>query len=272
MDYEKQRHRGTCLFWIIVYLLFAVCVCNVALTIYLISVFEIGKGMRYIEVVDDKIMNFYGDVDFGLLTKFDGLIEGFTDPFEINTDKEPLQINLMSRIHSTHNKFRQDREGININGISNFEIKADGDDDTVIFNAQKPNFNLNEPAISVSSDIIYTNGKISSAVDEKLSVMARLKLDLKGNEGTLIEAMEILLSADKDINLQSENGTIELRGKEGVYIDVDRILKADNGGLRNTHVQFKLCYCYPSGRIFKVQARGRESGCVLAAHYADPCK
>lgn len=271
MDYEKQKYRGTCLFWVIVYLLFAVCICNVALTIYLISVFEIGKGMRYIEVVDDQIMSFYGDVDLGVLTKLDGLIEGFTDPFQIITEKEPMHINLMSRIHSTHNKFKQDREGIHINGITNFEIRAD-DDDVLVFNAQKPNFNLDEPAISVSSDIIYTNGKIASAVDEKLSVTAKHKLDLKGNEGTHIEAMEILFSADKDVNVKSENGTIELKGKDGVYIDVDRILKADTeNGLRNTHIQYKLCYCHPSGKIFKVQARGRDASCVLASHYGDPC-
>lgn len=270
MDYEKHRYRGTCIFWIIVYLLFAVCVCNVALTIYLISVFEIGKGMRFIEVVDDKIMNFYGDVDLGLLTKFDGLIEGFTDPFEIETEKEPLHINLMSRIHSTHHKFRQDREGIHISGINNFEIKSD--DKTTVFNAQQPSFNLNEPAISVVSDIINTNGKISSAVDEKLSVLARHKLDLKGNEGMNIEAMEVLFSSDKDINLRSENGSIELKGKGGVYVDIDRVLREPmENGLLTPHRQFKLCYCYPSGRIFKVPAQGKHA-CLFSSTDVDPCK
>lgn len=271
MDYEKQKYRGTCIFWIIIYLLFAVCICNVALTIYLISVFEIGKGMRNIEVVDDKIMNFYGSVDLGVITKDDGLLQGFAEPFGIVNENEPLHINLVSRIHTVHNKFRQDAEGIHINGIANFEIK--NDDGSLLFNAQRPDFNLGKAAYSMSSDVVYLNGKVSSAVDEKLSVMANKKLDIKGSEGATIEAMEILFSADKDVNVKSENGSIELKGRDGVYIDIDRLLKADTeSGLRNTHIQFKLCYCHPSGKLFKVQARGRDSNCVLASHYGDPCQ
>lgn len=270
MDYEKQKYRGTCIFWIIVYLLFAVCLCNVALTIYLISVFEIGKGMRYIEVVDDKIMNFYGSIDLGLLHKENGILEGFAEPFGIFNENEPLNINLVSRIHSVHNKYRQDSQGIHINGVNNFEVKSD--DGSVIFNVHSPEFNLDRPANSISSKMIYTNGKISSAVDENLSVIAKQKLNIKGSEGTTIEAMEILFSADKDVNVKSENGSIELKGRDGVYMDIDRLLKADTkNGLMNTHYQYKLCYCYPSGRLFKVQVRGRDSSCVLAAHYSDPC-
>ncbi|XP_063701164.1 uncharacterized protein LOC134831375 [Culicoides brevitarsis] len=272
---KKKGNNGSCLFWVIIYTLFAVCVLNVFLTLYLISVFEIGKGMRYIEVVDTDVMNFYGSVDLDELNKLDGLLEGFNEPFEMGNDKEPLSINLISRINSVHNKFRQEASGTVIQGISNFEVHHPATEDEEheeVFNAQRPSFNLVEPVEKAVADVMYMTGKISSGTDEKLGVLARQKLEVKGSEGLLIKGRDILLSADKNLNITSENGSISLQGKEGVFIDIEHFPVADiENGLRRTHVQYKMCVCFPTGRLFRVQARNRDSGCYIPQYASNPC-
>lgn len=271
---HKKGANGSCLFWIIIYLLFAICVCNVILTLYLISVFEIGKGMRYIEVIDKDIMNFYGSIDLDHVYKLDGLIEGFSDPFEIENEKEPVIVNLISRIHTVHNKFRQESDVTVFQGIGNFEIRRpiNDDSDEIIFNAQKPTFNIVEPVQSMISTVIHTNGKLTSDVDEKFSIVAKHKLDIKGSEGIEIKGRDILFNADKNLNIKSENGTISLQGSDGVFIDITRFPRADTeNGLRKTHLQYKLCVCFPSGRLFQVQSRGRDSGCYIPQYSANPC-
>lgn len=273
---HKKGSNGSCLFWIIIYTLFAICVLNVFLTLYLISVFEIGKGMRYIEVVDTDVMNFYGSVDLDQVYKLDGLLEGFSEPFEMGNDKEPLSINLISRIHSVHNKFKQEASGTVIQGISNFEIHHPSEEDSqehdVVFNAQRPSFNLVEPVEKAMADVMYMTGKISSGTDEKLGILARQRLEIKGSEGLVIKGKDILLSADKHLNITSENGSISLQGKEGVFIDIEHFPVADiENGLRRTHVQYKMCVCFPTGRLFRVQARNRDSGCYIPQYAANPC-
>lgn len=274
---HKKGNNGSCIFWIIIYTLFGVCVLNVFLTLYLISVFEIGKGMKYIEVVDSDIMNFYGSIDLDQVYKLDGLLEGFSEPFEIGNDKEPLSINLISRIHSVHNKFNQDASGTVIQGISNFEIhhssaEEDVQDHEVVFNAQRPSFNLVEPLEKAMANVMYMNGKISSGTDEQLGVLSRQRLDVKGSEGLVMKGKDILFSADKHLNITSENGSISLQGKDGVFIDIEKFPRADTeNGLRRTHVQYKMCVCFPTGRLFRVQARNKDSGCYIPQYAANPC-
>lgn len=273
---HKKGSNGSCLFWIIIYTLFAVCVLNVFLTLYLISVFEIGKGMKYIEVIDSDVMNFYGSVDLDHVYKLDGLLEGFSEPFEIGNDKEPLSINLISRIHSVHNKFKQEADGTNIQGISNFEVhyvsEEDPQETNVVFNAQRPSFNLVEPVEKAVADVMYLNGKITSGTDEKLSILARQKLDVKGSEGLLMKGKDILLTADKHLNITSENGSISLQGDKGVYIDIEHFPVADiENGLRRTHVQYKMCVCFPTGRLYRVQVKNRDSGCYIPQYALNPC-
>lgn len=266
---EKKYSKESLLFWIVSYILFAVCICNILLTFYLINIFEIGKGMKHIEITDDATTNFYGSLDLGNLVKLDGMLNSFSEPLIIDNENGVTKIDLMSRILTKHNKLYQDNEETRISNINFLDIKSKNG--SPLFNAQKPKFVLETASSSIVSNILHLNGRISGNLGEKLLITAKNNLIVKGNEGTNIEAQDIFLIADKDLNLISQNLSTNMYVYNDIHLDTSRlpIAEAENG-LRKINMQYKICACYPSGEIFRIQTKGRESSC-LVSKYNNPC-
>lgn len=266
---EHKYEKESLLFWIVSYSMFSICVCNIFLTFYLINVFEIKKGMKYIEITEASTTNFYGsNVDFGHLVKLDGMLESFSEPLVITN--ENIKIDLISRIFSSHHKFSQNLEGTVLHNVNNLDIKSN--DDHKIFDAQKPKFVLEKPTNSIISNVLHINGEIRSNLNEKLLITAKNDLNVKGNEGTIIESQDVFITADKDLKIVSQNYSVNFFEFSDIFFDPTRFPTADTeNGLRKMHVQYKICICYPSGELFLNQAKGREANCIVSK-YNNPCK
>lgn len=72
--------RNTFAFWMIVSIIFIMTIGNLILTMTIIGVLRLGKGMEFMEMVPEaETIKFFGDTDFDRLYKKDGIIEGFAD-------------------------------------------------------------------------------------------------------------------------------------------------------------------------------------------------
>lgn len=98
--------------------------------------------------------------------------------------------------------------------------------------------------------------RITSPVNESLTVNSDEQISMRGAEGTTMESKDIVWSADTDILLKSVNGSIVFDGKDGVSIDVENIPVAPIF-LQNPsgHEQYKVCVCMPQGKLFRVLVR-----------------
>lgn len=72
--------RNTFAFWVIVTIIFIMTIGNLILTMTIIGVLRLGKGMEFMEMVPEaETIKFFGVTDFDRLIKKDGVIEGFAD-------------------------------------------------------------------------------------------------------------------------------------------------------------------------------------------------
>lgn len=72
--------RNTFAFWVIVSIIFIMTIGNLILTMTIIGVLRLGKGMEFMEMVPEaETIKFFGVTDFDRLYKKDGVIEGFAD-------------------------------------------------------------------------------------------------------------------------------------------------------------------------------------------------
>lgn len=72
--------RNTFAFWTIVIIIFILAVGNLILTMTIIGVLRLGKGMEHLELVPEaESIKFFGIADLDRVYKKDGIIEGFTD-------------------------------------------------------------------------------------------------------------------------------------------------------------------------------------------------
>lgn len=72
--------RNAFAFWVIVSIIFIMTIGNLILTMTIIGVLRLGKGMEFMEMVPEaETIKFFGVTDFDRLYKKDGVIEGFAD-------------------------------------------------------------------------------------------------------------------------------------------------------------------------------------------------
>lgn len=72
--------RNTFAFWTIVIIIFILAVGNLILTMTIIGVLRLGKGMEHLELVPEAdTIKFFGITDLDRICKKDGILEGFSD-------------------------------------------------------------------------------------------------------------------------------------------------------------------------------------------------
>lgn len=72
--------RNTFAFWTIVCIIFVLTVGNLTLTMSIIGVLRLGKGMEHLELVPEaESIKFFGVTDLDRVYKRDGMLEGFSD-------------------------------------------------------------------------------------------------------------------------------------------------------------------------------------------------
>lgn len=166
--------------------------------------------------------------------------------------------------------------GTTMSKVESFEVK-DPRTGTIYFTTDFPNFGLPAGVKKIDVKIAETH-RITSPVNESLTVNSDDQISMQGAEGASMESKDIVWSADTDIFLRSVNGSIILDAKDGVSIDVENIPVAPLF-LQNPsgHEQYKVCICMPQGKLFKVAVRaGVSSRSVNCARINrtpenDPC-
>jgi beta-sarcoglycan len=259
------RGRKTFAFWTLVALLFILAVGNLLLTITILGVLRLGQGMESIELVPEEYaVKFFGDTDLGHMYKRDGRIEGFKDqPVEISADESAILLNLMSlRNGRPSNQLRINKNGTSFWGFESFDVR--NKHGAVIFSTNSPQFNSLTGANSLNAKNVFTN-RIASPVHGKLKVEGRI-LSLKGSEGTRMDGKEIVWSADQDIYLKTNNGSIVLSGSDGTLIDVKRIPIATTRNNNYVTSQYKVCVCMPQGKLFRIPVPSGSNQRVFCHH------
>lgn len=255
MEDFKKKGRNTFAFWVLIIMLFALTLANLALTMTIISVLRFGRGMEYMELVPEaNSVKFFGDVDLDRIQKRDGILEGFSDvPMSIEGDAGgSVLFNLIYRNGHVHNKFYMGQNETHFKNINHFEVRSPVTRD-VIFNTAKPVFNMVGGGTKNLKSNTVTASAITSALDQNLVLQTRGKMIISGAEGVTLDAKKQLWSADQNINLWSKNGSIILGAANGIYIDTQKmpVVQMENG-IRSAKDQYKLCVCMPSGNLFQV--------------------
>ncbi|XP_055683230.1 uncharacterized protein LOC129790057 [Lutzomyia longipalpis] len=272
-DYLKGRN--TCAFWVLVILLIILTIGNLALTLTIVGILRLGRGMQFMELVPEAdTVKFFGTTDLDRIYKRDGHLEGFTDlPMTISGDSGAVHVNLVNRNGHVHNKLHMGRNGTHLRGINVFEIRDPVTKES-IFTTTKPRYNIPQGVANLRANAVSAS-RVTSSLEDPLKVQTKGKLILRGAEGTEMESKELLWTADQNIFLKSINGSIVLTGSDGVYVDMKNIpiVQAEHG-LRAGMLQFKVCVCMPQGKLFRVPIPRNHNGKGSCVHFNprhDPC-
>lgn len=271
-DFKKKRGRNTFAFWVLIIMLFALTLANLALTMTIISVLRFGRGMEYMELVPEaNSVKFFGDIDLDRITKRDGILEGFSDiPMSIEGDSGgSVLFNLIYRNGHVHNKFYMGQNETHFRNINHFEVRSPVTKE-VIFSTTKPTYNIVGASKNLKANTV-TASRITSALDENLVLQTRGKLVISGAEGVKLDAKKQVWSADQNIHLKSINGSIVLNAAEGIFIDPNRmpVMQMENG-VRSAELQFKICVCMPQGKLFQIEVPAGIHGSKIACNHFDP--
>jgi hypothetical protein len=115
--------------------------------------------------------------------------------------------------------------------------------------------------------------RVRSPIGSELEIKAS-QLKVRGNQGFHAEGKISALTAAENIVLTSLNGSIVLDTHEGIFLQG---LKKEFSASQVTNVegdlQYKLCICGKSGRIFKLHLLSPETTCadVRFPESANPC-
>ncbi|XP_047039504.1 uncharacterized protein LOC124644280 [Helicoverpa zea] len=257
-DVTKAVHKGrkTFAFWTLVCLLFILAIGNLILTFTILAVLRLGQGMESMEFLPEhNAIKFFGDTDFEHLYKKDGLIESFRDtPMSISSENGSVMFNLQVKPSRYENKLTVNTSGVFVRGVNALEL-IDPDSGEVVFSTAAADMNIPDGVNNLHAKQISVK-RITSPVDEDLTLRSETSAHLRGAEGTHMESKELFWSADQDIYLKSINGSIVLSGKEGVFIDVRYLPIAATVNRTDKYSQgtgqFKVCVCMPQGKLFRI--------------------
>lgn len=268
--------RNTFAFWTIVSIIFILTVGNLILTITIIGVLRLGKGMEYLELVPEAdSVKFYGETDLDRIYKKDGIIEGFADmPVTVTVENSYAQISLMKPNGHIHTKMLMTKNGTSFHGVNQFDLK-DGTTGDTIFTTHKPHYTLQSGMENLNAKSI-SSSRITSPIDIPLSVNnTRGKILFRGTEGVTLTGKEIFWSADQNIYLKAHNGSIIINGHDGVFLDIKNIPIVGEYGIKLENKQYKICVCMPQGKLFRIPvAPSSHAVKGVCSHFNvkyDPC-
>lgn len=222
-------------------------------------------------------IKFFGSTDLDRIYKTDGVIEGFSDvPLTITGDKGDVEIIVLKTNSNPQNKMLMSKNGTQFNGINHFDIR-DAATNEVVFTTHRPTYNLQTGTDNLCTKLASTS-KLASPIDDSLMLNnTKGKLVMRGSEGVRMEAKEILLSADQNVQMRTKDGTIYLDGNQGTFLDMKNIpIVGDHDGIKMENRQFKICVCMPQGRLFRVPVsnvnhNAQRGACLHYGSSFDPC-
>lgn len=273
-DYQedfKKTGRNTFAFWVLIIMLFALTLANLALTMTIIGVLRFGRGMEYMELVPEANSVKFWDVDLDRIQKRDGILEGFADvPMTIEGDGGgSVEFNLVYWNGHVHNKFNMTQRGTHFKNIAHFQMRNPTTKE-VFFSSTKPTYNIVESTKNLKSNGI-TASRITSSLKDSLLLQTRGKMEISGAEGVTLDAKRHLWTADQNVQLKSINASLILSATKGIYLNPDRMPLVDmENGVRLGELQYKICACMPHAKLFRIPIpRGIHASKITCNHY-DP--
>uniref|UniRef100_A0A1B0GF51 Beta-sarcoglycan n=1 Tax=Glossina morsitans morsitans TaxID=37546 RepID=A0A1B0GF51_GLOMM len=273
-----KQGRHTFAFWAVVLVLLVLTVGNLILTLTIIGVLRLGKGIYGMELIpEEDVIKFFGCTDLDrIYSKNVGQFEGFIDePLTITGDNAAVYVRMHHRNGQIHNRLIVDKSGVQFRGINTLDIK-DPETGAVIFTTHRPHYNMPKGANMLLSKSIGAT-RIASAINQSLAITAPDdRLSIRGSEGIRIDAAAMFLQAEHNLLINSTQGALTLEANSGIYLNMEKIpiVKAEMG-LRTGSVQYKLCVCMPQGIVFRIAIPRVHNGPkVSCAHFSakhDPC-
>ncbi|KAL2712516.1 Beta-sarcoglycan [Vespula squamosa] len=277
---EKSTRKRYCL-WTLTFFLAIISLCNLLLSITIITVLRINQGMEAMEMIpDENLVKFYGRTDLDRICLLSGICQSYGDePMEITSDEAGITIIVNNKLNSEtfqHSYFEILPNGTSISQVRLFEIK-DFRTGAIYFSTDFPKFGLPSGVDRIDVKIAQTH-RITSPVNESLGISSDDRISLHGAEGIKMESKDIVWSASNDVLLKSLNGSIIFDTKNGISIDIDNIPVAPMFVENPTdQEQYKVCVCMPQGKLFKVPVRAganlRSANCARISRTPenDPC-
>ncbi|XP_032577190.1 uncharacterized protein LOC6606669 [Drosophila sechellia] len=280
-----HQGRNTFAFWTIVVLLLVLTVGNLLLTLTIVGVLRLGKGVQGMEVIPEvDVVKFYGITDLERVqTNSIGQIHGFSDvPVTISSDSGDGEGGVHVRVFrngngaaSERDRIVLNREGILLQATNLFEVK-DPVDKQPIFTTHRPQYNIPGGVEALQAKVVSASG-IVSPIDESLVLESDGRMAIRGSEGVYFDGASVDMQAEHHVLINSTQGATILEAGTGIFLDMDRIpIVSSELGLRTGSVQYKICVCMPHGTLFRIAIPRVHNGPkITCAHFSgkdDPCE
>ena len=268
--------RNTFAFWSVIVILLILTVGNLMLTLTIMGVLHMGKGINGMELIPEEgLIKFSGSTDLDkVYAKNSGLLEGFADvPVSITGEQGGGVYVRLQRNGQTVNRLLLDAEnGIQFKAINSFEMKAT-EDGPPIFSTHRPHYNMPQGANVLEAKLI-SSSRIASDLNKPLTMETSSRISFKGSEGIRIDGESVFMKAE-NLYLNSTQ-SISMTANEGIYLDMEKIpIVSSELGLRTGSLQYKLCVCMPQGNLFRIAIPRIHNGPKIScAHFSskhDPC-
>ncbi|KAF7997083.1 hypothetical protein HCN44_005360 [Aphidius gifuensis] len=248
-DHDKKRY---CL-WTLTLILAILGILNMLMSIVIMHVLRVSKGMESLEIISDKnLMKFYGRTDLDNIYLEKGIVEGYGNiPMTLNGDNSGIKIRVKNIRHKNPKaEIEISKNGTKITRVESFNVKDKNGN--LIFSTNFPNFELPKGVKNINVKIAQTH-RIVSPLNKSLRLESNRQVELHGAESLSMEGKEVIWMADNDIRLKS-NSSIVIDGKNGIFIDTKKIPIASTQYPQNDKLtgQYKICVCMPQGKLYKI--------------------
>ncbi|KAH8419063.1 hypothetical protein KR222_002915, partial [Zaprionus bogoriensis] len=278
-----RQGRNSFAFWTTVVILLLLTVGNLILTLTIVGVLRLGKGVHGMELIPEMdLIKFYDETDLDRIQTNMYGIHGFSDvPVSISSDgaDSGVHLRVFRNGNIVNGPNERDRVVLNKEGIeieaNLFEIK-DPVDRSIVFSTHRPQYSIPAGIDGVLKTKVASTSRITSALDTPLIMESDGHIGIKGSEGVFFDGSGIQIQVEHHVSVNSTHGATVLEAGTGIYLDMERIpIVSSELGLRTGSVQYKICVCMPTGILFRIAIPRVHNGPkITCAHFDtqhDPC-
>ncbi|KAI1305918.1 Beta-sarcoglycan [Halotydeus destructor] len=242
--------------------LFVLSLLTTVISLFIVIKLRLVPGSETITFSKDGNVVFNGETNLNKIHLYQNKIKGVS------------QLTGNIRLEAGNSYLNVNSKGIEIGSDEGFQVISPKTGKKIF----PPDFNsLSLP--STLSSLSLPGGaqnvhKIRSPIDEDLNIASKDRVRIKGNEGVTIDGKQISLSSN-GMFLSSVNGSVVLDAARGVVFkfDPNDIYPKKMDSSVSGSLQYKLCICSKSGRVFKLQMKTAQSSCadVRFPESINPC-
>ncbi|XP_023173944.1 uncharacterized protein LOC111601541 isoform X1 [Drosophila hydei] len=279
-----RQMRKSYAFWTAVVVLLMLTIGNLILTLTIMGVLRLGKGVKGMEMIPEvDLIKFYDETDLDRIQTNSIGIHGFSDvPVSITSDGDysGVHLRVFRNVNGASALYERDLVVLDKGGIAieanMFEIK-DPSDQATLFTTHRPQYNIPDGVEGDLQTKVASASRVSSPIDVPLIMDSDGHIAIKGSEGVFLDGATIEVQVEHHVLLNSTQGATVLEAGKGIFLDMDRIpVVSSELGLRTGSVQYKICVCMPIGILFRIAIprvhNGPKISCAHFDSQFDPCE